>query len=218
MEQGDEDSDMSGEDFSGDEDDEEGSDDGESFHTESEGNGSGLEDEEEEDEVDEVDEVDEDDDDDSETLEEGPIDDATRRLRERMQEAMEAAERRAGLASAPKAGKIESKSKGILKNSSASHSTSAVVAEGSKKRKVASVEETADDEENWDMSAGVGDGPGFLSAAALRAAEKLHQERKARKQAKAAQESVRKVEADGNKKKKRNRRKVKREDGKKEIE
>jgi hypothetical protein len=212
MEQGDEHSDMSGEDFSGDEDDEEGSEDGESFHTESEGNGSGLEDEDEEGEVDE------DDDDDSETLEEGPIDDATRRLRERMQEAMEAAERRAGLASAPKAGKTESKSKGILKNSSASDSTSAAVAEGSKKRKVAAVEETADDEENWDMSAGVGDGPGFLSAAALRAAEKSHQERKARKQAKATQESVRKVEANGNKKKKRNRRKLKREDGKKEIE
>jgi len=182
--------DESGDDLEGGSDD----DDMDSFHTDTDD-----EDEEGTDEQDDEDvqgdfgEDDEDEedasDDESETLEEGPIDNATRLMRERMQAAMEAAERRAGLVHPAK----PAKSMKAAKTAAADDSVSAK--SGPNSEVVAPP--VTDDVTAWDMFAGVG-GPQPLSAEVLRRAEEEAQESRRQKKEKARiAEEKRKAEEKG---------------------
>lgn len=157
--------------------------DGQSFHTDSE------DDEEEEDDEEDDDEDDEEDYDDSEILEEGPIDAATKAMRDRMQAAMEAAERRSGIVhpSKPKQ-TVESKDTPKSKTT---------------KRKA---EVEVDDESMWDLGSGTGEGgPQPLSMEVLKKAEEEEREAKRRKKEKQDLEDEKKKAAEkgGEKKRKR---------------
>ena len=182
-------------------DDEDEDEDGESFHTESD-------DANEQDEEDNGEEEDEDDEDDgSETLDDGPVDEATRKLWARMQEAMEAAERRAGIVhpaksstSSTSASKSTKSTKpNTLAKSSKPTTTIPAIPSGSK-RKAGVLD--ADDDGAWDMSTGTG-GLQPLSTDVLRAAELAHQELKAQKAVKAQIELARRAEGRERTKKKR---------------
>ena len=184
-------SDLEGEELDGDKDidDEEYGDDKDmdSFH-----NASG------DDEYGDLDEDDEEDDDGSETLEEGPIDERTRRMREKMHEMMEAAERRA--LGEKKSSKADAQPKSILKSS------------GPQESPVTPNESRVPEDEDgaYDLTPLHGSAKP-LSTKVLKAAAKAEEERKLKEDARMAEAMRKREEKERLEKKEMMRKKAKKE-------